>query len=61
MGARQDSGCETSGEDGTSAEKNSRCGGGGRSDGMAAGGIPDAICPDGMVAEEFRMRYVRME
>ena len=48
-----------SGEGGTSAEKNSGCGG--RPDGMVAGGILDAICPDGMTAEEFRMRYVRME
>ena len=50
-----DSGCEISGKGGMLAEKNSRCGG--RPDGMAAGGIPDAICPDGMGAGEFRMRY----
>ena len=25
----------------------------GRPSGMAAGGIPDAMCPDGMAAEEF--------
>ena len=41
------------------AEKNFRMQG--RSDGMVAGGIPGAMCPDGMVAEEFRMRYVRVE
>ena len=54
-----DSGCEISREGGTLAKKNFGCGG--RPDGMAAGGIPDAMCPDGMAAEEFRMRYVRVE
>ena len=39
--------------------KKSGCGG--RPDGMATGGILDAICSDGMAAEEFWMRYVRME
>ena len=63
-----DSGCEISGEDGTSAEKNSGCrgtsgwNGRGRNSGCdmsgcnGGGGISDAICPDGMLAEEnFRM------
>ena len=54
-----DFGCEISGEGRTLAEKNFRMQG--RSDGMVAGGIPGAMCPDGMAAEEFWMRYVRME
>ena len=40
-----DSGCEISGEGGTLAKKNFGCGG----------------RPDGMAAEEFRMRFFRME
>ena len=54
-----DFGCEISGEGGTLAKKNSGCRG--RPDVMAATGIPDAICPDGMEAGEFQMRYVWME
>ena len=54
---KRDSECEISGEGGTSAEKNSGCGG--RLDGMAAEEeFLDAICSDGMAAEESRMRYV---
>ena len=64
-----DSRCEISGEGRTLAEKNFGCGGtsgwngGGRNSGCdmsrwnGGGGIPDAICQDGMTAGEFRMRY----